>query len=109
MELITIITIVLLVLSIGLNVFLYIGFMNSSRLNQQYEETILNIREDMQETLDQLRVVDLNGAFEADDEVGFVFEYILNAIETLNKKYNPEYDEPERDKEEKERGLERVG
>lgn len=104
-----IILIILLVISIVLNAFLGFGFWNSSQLNEEYEATILQLREDMEQALQDLRTVDLGGAFEADDEVGFVFEYILNTIETLNSKYNPNYDEPEQQKQEKEKGLERIG
>ena len=44
-----------------------------------------DILERIQNTLRELREVDLRGAFEADDEVGFTFNSIKEIIEVLNK------------------------
>lgn len=90
--LITTITIIILISIIG--VLLYF-LKNSTELNRTYEATIVELKEDISNTYDRLKVVDINGAFESDDEVGFVFSHLLNMIKSLNSKYNGEQEEDE--------------
>lgn len=79
-----------LVISIIVIALLVFFLKNSVELNKTYENTIEDFRNNLEDTYDQLKIVDNNGAFESDDEVGFVFSYILNQIKELNTKYNQE-------------------
>lgn len=88
---IAIITILLIVV-ILLSIFSY----NTYVMNRDYEKTIINIRKNLKDTHERLILVDNNGAFESDDEVGFVFSYILNQIKELNSKYNQNVKEDKR-------------
>lgn len=106
MELVTIFLIISLIVNIGLAW----GFWNSAQLNQQYEEVITEMKLQLDETYDRLKSVDLDGAFEADDEVGFVFSYIFEMIRELNQTFNPEKEyEEQQQKQEEKKGLERFG
>ena len=89
----------LLVVSVAVNVVLGIGFKNSVKLNRDYEEFIVTIGDRMQEAYERLKIVDLNGAFESDDEVGFVFDYLYQNIQDLNQAFNPEENYEEKEKE----------
>ena len=102
------IVIILLIISVIVNIALAWGFWNSSQLNQQYEEVITEMKLQLDETYERLKTVDLDGAFEADDEVGFVFSYIYEMIRELNQTFNPEKEYEQQEKKQKEkRGLER--
>lgn len=102
---------ILLVISVIVNIVLAWGFWNSAQLNQQYEDVITEMKLQLDETYDRLKRVDADGAFEADDEVGFVFSYIFNMIRELNQTFNPEkeYEEQEQEKQKEKKGLERFG
>jgi hypothetical protein len=59
-------------------------------IEEYYEETIqlvesklINVKLKMEETIDQLSVIDQRGSFEADDEVGFTFKEIKKLNEEL--------------------------
>lgn len=49
---------------------------------EDYAETLAS---DVAASLVSMRIVDQNGAFEADDEVGDVFKMLLRIVENLNK------------------------
>jgi len=53
------------------------------RINQ-YESIILNINNTIETINHQLKLIDDKGHFEADDEIGSVFEGIKLTIENLN-------------------------
>lgn len=69
-------------------IFLLFFLKNSISLNVEYEERIENIRDQIQEAYDNMKLVDIGGAFESDDEVGFVFQFLLNKIKELNERFN---------------------
>ena len=48
---------------------------------QTYDNQQTETKEKLEELFQQLKDTDLNGSFEADDEVGFVFQEIKNLIE----------------------------
>ena len=50
-----------------------------------YEESFDTIREQVLNTEIELKELDIRGAFEADDEVGFVFKQIKELSSDLNK------------------------
>lgn len=72
---------------------------NQKRVDfDKYYEYMLKL---FSETLLELKRVDRNGAFSSDDEVGFAFRIILNAIEITKEKLsalqNPEEDKKPED------------
>jgi len=81
---ITIITIsVLLLISIYINV-------NLLRKNEDIsdafveQQTLISIfRRKVEDTYEDIKVIDSRGAFESDDEIGTVFESIKSAVEIL--------------------------
>ena len=48
---------------------------------QTYDNQQTETKEKLEQLFQQLKDTDLNGSFEADDEVGFVFQEIKNLIE----------------------------
>ena len=48
---------------------------------QTYDNQQTETKERLEQLFQQLKDTDLNGSFEADDEVGFVFQEIKNLIE----------------------------
>jgi hypothetical protein len=78
-------------------------------LNQSFEESdrlldfILEINRRLFEDYQSLKEVDDRGSFEADDEVGFVFEHIKKTVEDsyiFVNKYLKEESDAEKEKEE---------
>ena len=53
------------------------------RINE-YENIILNISNTIESIKLQLKIIDNNGHFEADDEVGSIFDSIKEIINELN-------------------------
>lgn len=83
-----IIYILVLILSI-FNIVLLIGIRNLIKQNEELEDTLINVVEGtrikIQNSLEQMRNIDIREAFEKDDEVGSVFEQLKNIIEELNQ------------------------
>jgi hypothetical protein len=50
-----------------------------------YEDKIVDIQEKVTQTLETMRMIDLSGAFESDDEVGDVFNQMKNLIEDIGE------------------------
>lgn len=77
-------SLVLLILSLGLNVILGWVTFNLLRKVETFEEYFNSLHIQLQHVLNQITSIDIRGAFEADDEVGIVFKGIKGMIETLN-------------------------
>tara|TARA_B110000503_G_C6882854_1_gene303470 strand:+ start:8 stop:271 length:264 start_codon:yes stop_codon:yes gene_type:complete len=80
---------VVLIISIIINIILIIGVRNLIKQTEQLEDNVLNIRDEtrtkIENTLQQLRSIDIREVFEKDDEVGVTFTQLKNIIEELNK------------------------
>jgi hypothetical protein len=75
------------------------GIWNLVNQNEDLEETVIyyqnkldEIREVVLDTNTQLKDLDIRGAFEADDEVGFVFKEIQQLSEELTKTVESAYE-----------------
>ena len=71
------------------------------RINN-YEKIILNINGKVELINNQLKVIDKNGHFEADDEVGFFFEEIKELNKELQQLFETEVDDASKEEEKKE-------
>ena len=95
---ITIILITVLLISLGLNIAAYILIKTLLKKINTYEEWILDFKSDVIDTLEKMRAIDQQstfkssfissdkGAFESDDQVGVVFQDIVDLIDKLNQK-----------------------
>ena len=79
--------------------FMSYGIWNLVNQNEDLEETVIyyqnkldEIREKVLDTETQLKDLDIRGAFEADDEVGFVFKEIQQLSEELTKTVESAYE-----------------
>lgn len=80
----------ILTISVGLNIILFIRAMKLVREIENLTDSVLQAEEIVEESqatlekmLDEMREIDIRGSFEADDEVGQVF----NELKTLIEKY----------------------
>lgn len=75
-----------------LNVFLFFRSFRLISIIEELQEENLQKDEDVLSTLrimlEEMRTIDLKGAFESDDEVGSVFNELKTIIEEYNKKLN---------------------
>lgn len=88
--------IISLIISLGLNVATFVLIKNFLKKISIYEEWILEIKSDIMQTVEDMRVIDnqgvfasrLNdkGIFESDDQVGSIFKELLDLIEKLNQR-----------------------
>jgi len=74
---------VLLLTSIGVNVYFGAMLNRSIDKNEQYERWISDIENAINITYNKLKSIDDNQMFEKDDDVGFVFSNIVKLIEKL--------------------------
>lgn len=84
-----------LILSLGLNIAIFILIKTLLKKISVYEEYILNFRSSVMNTLGKMREIDTKGTFAsgvnddgkfaADDEVGQVFKELEELLEDLNK------------------------
>jgi hypothetical protein len=75
---------VLLVLSAVVNVALLIGVRNLIKQNEMLEDYIVDLQAGLISALQRMRSIDIRGAFEAEDEVGFVFKTLDGIVQSLN-------------------------
>jgi len=78
----------ILIISILLNILLFVRGMILVRQNEQLADAVIeadNVVEESQATLEkmleEMRSLDIKGSFEADDEVGTVFSELKELIE----------------------------
>lgn len=50
-----------------------------------YEDKMVDIQERISQSVEQMRVIDLNGAFESDDEVGVVFNQMKDIVDNIGE------------------------
>jgi hypothetical protein len=74
---------VLLLTSIGVNVYFGAMLNRSIDKNEQYEQWISDIENAINITYNKLKLIDDKQMFEKDDDVGFVFSNIVKLIEKL--------------------------
>lgn len=74
---------VLLLTSIGVNVYFGTMLNRSIDKNEEYEQWISDIEKAINITYNKLKVIDDRQMFEKDDDVGFVFSNIVKLIEKL--------------------------
>jgi hypothetical protein len=81
--------VILLPASLVLNISLLRRGLRFVKLNEELDEVVDILQNEREETLnkletllEQMREYDMNGAFEADDEVGGAYKEIINLIET---------------------------
>ena len=72
------------------------------RINN-YEKIILNINGKVELINNQLKVIDKNGHFEAEVEVGFFFEEIKELNKELQQLFETEVDDASKEEEKKEK------
>jgi hypothetical protein len=89
----TFLLIILLPASIIFNIILIIKAISFVKQNEELSDVIRiydNRQDDtlitLENMLDELRQIDLNGSFESDDEVGIVFSELKSTIETYKNK-----------------------
>lgn len=57
-------------------------------LNNELQRWVLDFRKLMNNVYKKLKLVDERGIFEKDDDVGFIFQDMLNIIAECNKRIN---------------------
>lgn len=93
---ITIVLIIFLIISLGLNVATCIIIKRLFSKIQIYENWILEFKNNLIDTLETMRSIDrqgtfatsvnAEGTFESDDQVGQIFKDLLDLIEKLNNR-----------------------
>tara|TARA_A100001011_G_scaffold352774_1_gene393797 strand:+ start:612 stop:908 length:297 start_codon:yes stop_codon:yes gene_type:complete len=94
--------IIIILLGITISFLGVLIFYALRRINN-YEEIILNINGKVELINNQLKVIDKNGHFEADDEVGFFFEEIKELNKELQQLFETEVDDASKEEEKKEK------
>ena len=86
MELILIISLVASLIANGILIYRGITLIKElETLESQYNNLIESYEETTTEMLEQMKSLDLNGSFEADDEVGAVFTQLKDLIESYKE------------------------
>lgn len=86
MELILIISLVASLIVNGILIYRGITLIRElETLESQYNNLIESYEETTTEMLEQMKSLDLNGSFEADDEVGAVFTQLKDLIESYKE------------------------
>lgn len=83
--------------------FLGVVIFYALRRINNYENIILNINTKIELIKNQLKIIDKNGHFEADDEVGFFFEEIKELSGELQQLFETEVDNGNQEKTKKEK------
>lgn len=84
------IAVIILSLLLVLSLILLYKFYNAANFQMEkadtYEEWIKEFRDDVKRTYIDMRTLDEKRIFEKDDEVGVVFQELLNVIDKLNER-----------------------
>ena len=78
-----------------------VSFYALRRINN-YENIILKVNETIEFINRQLKIIDNNGHFEADDEVGFFFEEMKQLGQELEQLFETEVEDGNKEEEKKE-------
>lgn len=100
---ISIFVLVLLLISLLINIFLFISLKKSFVQIDILEEWLIDFKQLVNNTYKKLKNIDERGMFEKDDEVGVIFKNILDIIELTNRRIQIDDEKPrnlnEKDKE----------
>jgi hypothetical protein len=95
-----------LVVSVGINIFLVKATHVASDKIDEYESWILGYQKTVKETYSMLKTIDEREIFERDDEVGFVFSNIVSIVNDLKEKtYVETTEEIKKDQDRREEAL----
>jgi hypothetical protein len=75
---------IIILISLLLNLILLIGVRNLLKQNEQFEDTLIQVRGRIANTLQKMRDLDNREVFEKDDEVGATFAELKKLTEDLN-------------------------
>jgi len=75
---------IIILISFLLNLILLIGVRNLLKQNEQFEDTLIQVRGRIANTLQKMRDLDNREVFEKDDEVGATFAELKKLTEDLN-------------------------
>ena len=100
---ISIFVLVLLLISLLINIFLFISLKKSFVQIDILEEWLIDFKQLVNNMYKKLKNIDERGMFEKDDEVGVIFKNILDIIELTNRRIQIDDEKPrnlnEKDKE----------
>ena len=82
--------------------FLGVLFFYALKRINNYENIILKVNETIEFINRQLKIIDNNGHFEADDEVGFFFEEMKELGQELEQLFETEVEDGNKEEEKKE-------
>ena len=82
--------------------FLGVLFFYALKRINNYENIILKVNETIEFINRQLKIIDNNGHFEADDEVGFFFEEMKQLGQELEQLFETEVEDGNKEEEKKE-------
>ena len=82
--------------------FLGVLFFYALKRINNYENIILKVNETIEFINRQLKIIDNNGHFEADDEVGFFFEEMKQLGQELEQLFETEVEDGSKEEEKKE-------
>ena len=82
--------------------FLGVLFFYALKRINNYENIILKVNETIEFINRQLKIIDNNGQFEADDEVGFFFEEMKQLGQELEQLFETEVEDGNKEEEKKE-------
>jgi hypothetical protein len=75
--------VIVLLISLAANVVLVMGGLRASNKLEKYEEFIGRMRDNVIDTINNMRRIDASGVFEKDDEVGVVFTALVHQVDSL--------------------------
>ena len=82
--------------------FISVLFFYALRRINSYENIILKVNDTIEFINRQLKIIDNNGHFEADDEVGFFFEEMKQLGQELEQLFETEVEDGNKEEEKKE-------
>lgn len=94
-------TIIILVVFLAVSVFVNINLFRKLEVfeddNEFNDELIERVYISMMNAYTRMKSLDRLGAFESDDETGYIFKEIKSAMEELNNEYNLDGDTQEKE------------
>jgi hypothetical protein len=86
-------TIILLVLSVALNIGFFLVVRKLFVRYDQYDQFFIETQNRLTAVINTMKAIDVRGSFEADDEVGSIFDQIKTMIQALDVFLAEEVDE----------------
>lgn len=81
--------IIVCILLVVLTSFLSYATYNLLKKVEAYEDFVTELREKLENTLGQMKRIDMQGSFESDDEVGVIFSAIKSMVFSIGIFLNP--------------------